>query len=274
MRFEIGTDDRPIVAKGPQGPLWQPTAPAQPGRASHGTFAELAVDEAIARLRDEQPAASSGTADPAATRAVLTTAQATKKLSKKCQRLLKAKKSRLRKADRKRRTACLAQRRKLVAASATPSSPTPSSPPALIQGPKPTATAPASPETATPTTPHAPAPTTPTSTTPTTPEKVYAAAGLRPTDSDPAKWILTRGSATADIVNFELDNTDRQVHNLWIAPGNAAGDVTGALVEVISDLEPGDRKAVDVALKPGIYLLMCTIPNHEAMKVKFTVYAP
>lgn len=269
--FEVGTAERPIVARGPQGALWRATPPATPGRASHGSFAEITVAEQLDALRTPQAGGPDAPADPTATRAaVLTTAQATKKLSRRCQKLLKAKKSKLSKADRKRRTACIAQRRKLVDASKKPAPTTGvTAPTAPIQGPKPTTTAP---------TPTEPTPTrdtpTPTTPAPTTPEKVYAAAGLRPTDSDPAKWIISRTSAKADIVNFELDNTDRQVHNLWIAPGNANSEVTGPLVEVIGNLGEGERKAVDVALKPGIYILICTIPGHDAMQVKFTVYAP
>lgn len=273
--FEVGTPERPTVSRGPRGPLWSTSRPSKPGRASHGSFAEITVAEQLDALRTADRATGQTTGDdPAADRAaVLTTAQATKKLSKKCQKLLRAKVSKLRKADRKRRSACLAQRRKLVAASKSQPTDTTgvAAPSAPVQGPKPTATPPASEEPAPQTTPDTPSPTTPV---PTTPEKVYAAAGVRPTDTDPAKWILTRSSAKADIVNFELDNTDRQVHNLWIAPGDASGAVTGPLVEVIGDLAEGQRKAVDVALKPGIYILICTIPGHGSMQAKFTVFAP
>lgn len=280
MGFEVGTAERPLVARGPHGPLWKPTPPAAPGRSSHGTFAKLSVAAELDALRAEKSGAPrESAAEPVAERAaVLTTAQATKKLSRKCQRLLKAKKSRLGKADRKRRTACLDRRRKLIAASA-PTSPTstgaPAPPSAPIQGPNPTTAPPATaPTTPAPTTP---APTTPASTTPAEPPaKKYQAVGIEPTDSDPAVWKLTRGVAVADIVNVELSNTDSQVHDLWIAPGNAAGQVTdeSAKQKLIGYLEPGDRKSVDIALKPGIYIFICSIPGHETMKVKFIVQAP
>lgn len=275
MGFEVGTDERPLVASGPHGPLWKPTPPAAPGRSSHGTFAELTVAAELDALRAEK-SGEPRTADvePAATRAaVLTTAQATKQLSRKCQRLIKAKKSKLRKADRKRRTVCLERRRKLIAASVPPAPTAPSvpaAPSAPIEGPTPTSAPPA-------TTPSTPPPTTPVATTPTEPPaKKYQAVGIEPTDSDPALWKLTRGVAVADIVNVELSNTDSQVHDLWIAPGNAAGQVTdeSAKQKLIGYLEPGERKAVDIALKPGIYIFICSIPGHETMKVKFIVQAP
>ncbi len=268
MAFEVGTASSPIVTRGARGPLWEASEPTAPGSTKHGTYAEQTVARQLAQLRE--PAEAGDTTDePMAERAaVLTTAEATKRLSKRCQRLIKRRKSTLGKTDRKRRSACLAQRRKLVAASKAPSTtPGVAAPSAPIQGPTPTAAPPTATE------PAAPTPTTPAPTTPQVQTKQYAAAGVVATDGlDPFR--LTRASATADVVNFELDNTDRQLHDLYIAPASSTGEVTGAPVKVIGRIEGGTRESADVELAPGRYKLLCTVDGHGPMAVDFTVYAP
>lgn len=268
MAFEVGSPARPIVTRGASGPLWQASKPSAPGSTKHGTYAEQTVATKLAALR-QPDAASQGASDPSATRAaVLTTAEATKKLSKRCQRLIKRRKSSLSKADRKRRADCLTRRRKLVDESKNAATaPGVTAPAAPIQGPTPTSAPPTATDPAAPTTP------TPAPTTPTTPTKKYAAAGVIATDGlDPFR--LTRASATADVVNFELDNTDRQQHDLYIAAASASGEITGALVQVIGRIDGGTRQSADVELAPGRYKLVCTVPGHGPMAVDFTVYAP
>ena len=272
MTFEVGTSARPLVTRGASGPLWKTSKPGVPGQTKHGTFAEQTVARELTELREPSRAADGADEPVAARAAVLTTAQATKKLSKRCQQLIKRRKSSLRKADRKRREDCLAKRRRLVEASkppaTTPTSPTGvSAPAAPIAGPTPTSVP--SPLTSG----QPPAATTPTATTPAPREKKYAAAGVIATDGlDPFK--LTRSSATADVVNFELDNTDRQQHDLYIAPASASGEVTGPLVKIIGRIDGGTRESADVELAPGRYKLLCTVDGHGPMAVNFTVYAP
>lgn len=282
MGFEVGSPQRPTIERGPRGPLWKPSRPSTPGRSAHGTFAEISVARQLEALRaektgrsDDAVAAIRAAAANTDTAGPLTTAAATKQLSKKCQRLLKAKPRKLRKADRKRRDACAAQRRKLIEASKSTGV---TAPAPVVAGPRPTTPPPAdaAPTTSAPTTGSpADTPTTTTPPVPTAREKVYEAVGVRPTDTDPAKWTLTRSSAIADVVNFELVNVDSQVHDLKIAPvdANGAYDVAAA-VTVIGYLDPGKRKAVDVALQPGVYMLLCSIPAHGEMRAKFTVHAP
>jgi hypothetical protein len=264
--FHVGTADHPLVAEGPSGPLWSQTHRNRPGSTMHGTFAEQYVAGALAARRSSTDAAS----DPVATRAVLTTGQATKQLSKSCQRLLKKRRSKLGKADRRKYAKCVRQRGAVISASEpSPTTTTGvSAPAAPVAGPAPVNTPGPQPT---------PDPTVPAATTPppTTPVKgkVYAAVGVTAIDGA-EKFKLTRATATADIVNFELDNTDKQAHNLAIFATDGSGAIVGAPTIVFATVAAGDRKYKDVALAPGTYSLWCQVPGHEAMAVPFTVYAP
>ncbi|MBJ7470024.1 MAG: hypothetical protein JHD16_01935 [Solirubrobacteraceae bacterium] len=274
MAFEVGTSTRPLVARGARGPLWQSSVPSTPGTSKHGTPAQQTIATQLEQLR--QPGglgARASTSDPVGQRAVLTTREATKRLSARCQRLINASRRSLTRKEKQARLRCVRERRTLVASANGPI-PGVSAPAAPIQGPAPTTAPPTASDPAPSTTPTGPAPTTPTApTAPTAPAKQYAAAGVIATDGDDP-FRLTRGSATADIVNFELDNTDRQDHDLYIAPADQAGDVTGPLVEIIGRIAGGTRASADVELAPGRYKLICTVPGHGPMAVNFTVYAP
>lgn len=276
--FTVGSAERPLVADGPEGPLWAATEPRPVGRTAHGTFAEQIVAEQIDAEQIDADQLSSGNPSAApdagerAVRASLSTQQATRQLSKRCQRLLKAKRpSKLSKADRKRRARCLSQRRALIAESKAPDASTGVTAPApATPGPAPaTGTTPGTAPASTP----APTPTPTPGTAPAGP--VYAAVGVTAIDGD-VLFQLTRAVATADIVNFELTNTDRQVHNLWI---RATGKPETAKV-IVADLEPAatgaapSRANKNMTLAPGEYELVCVVAGHGPMTVPFTVVAP
>ncbi|MDO9356624.1 MAG: hypothetical protein Q7T55_23195 [Solirubrobacteraceae bacterium] len=276
--WAVGTDLDPLVMRVGDNPLVDETARNAPGTTSHGTLGAAVVDGLIAARRD---AAEQGAL---ARRSGLTTAQATKALSKRCQKLVKSKATRLTKADRKRRTACLAERKRRIEASKkAPATPTPtpapgatpgiSAPPAPVQGPAPTTEPPAATPTPTPM-PGAPEPTP----TPAPSGPVYGAVGVTATEgAEPFR--LSRSSTTADIVNFELVNTDSQPHDLYIAPADENGEISGPPTKIIGRT-PGQmqnkptRASVDMKLAPGRYRLICTVPGHGKMEVGFTVYAP
>lgn len=110
-------------------------------------------------------------------------------------------------------------------------------------------------------------------------EPCVGAVGVRAIDNGIA-FALTRSSVAADVVVFELENADRQLHNLAIAPTDSLGNVNGPTTTLIPDTPPVDpslparRPSAEVALQPGAYLLSCTLPGHGPMSVRFTVRAP
>ena len=272
--FDVGSRAKPLVAEGPSGPLWKPTAPRKPGTSMPGMAAQAP------RAGASDAAAPAATTDDAtATRAVLTTTQATRRLSRRCQRLIKAKRvSKLSKADRKRRATCIAKRRAIVEASKPKSEGAPStgvgSPAAPIQGPVPTAT-PAAPIAGTPTPAPGTQPGTPTPTPgPSGPDPATVqcnAVGLKARDVDPLKpFAMTRGVActsSTGTVNFELQNGDRQFHNLGVQlPGQA-----NSLVSILDAVPAGDTLNANVKLNPGTYEIVCMVPGHGAMTVQITI---
>lgn len=201
----------------------------------------------------------------------LSVADATAKLSRRCRKLVKAKRpSRLSAADRRRRTACLKQRRALIAASRTaPAATTPSATtPAATTPPTPTPLA-------TPLIPGAtPAPTpTPDASSPCAGKiPCFAAAGVTARDVNGVfVFTLTRGTVMADRVSFEFANADAQDHNLWIKP---KGSPDSASTLIAGDLAPNGRVVKELALTPGTYVLRCRIAGHESMTVDFVVQAP
>lgn len=290
--WTVGTERAPLVTRGAPGPLWRATRSSAPGSTAHGTFAAQYVARQLAKqraagIRDPEErlrvelglpavATAARATDPVAERTALTTAQATKKLSKRCQTLVKAKHpSRLSKSNRKRRTACLKQRAKLIADSKTTTTaggttaPTPT--PAPSSGPTPTP-APGSGGTgATPT----PTPTPTPSTSPCAGKNpCYAAVGVKAIDSD-VPFALTRGTVMADIVSFQLQNTDSQQHNLYWAPADANGNVSGALHQIFDLTDAHSTTAnAEATFAPGRYKLICTVSGHAPMMVDFIVSAP
>lgn len=245
MAWVVGTPQVPLVLRQDAGALALGDAPPEP----------VAV---AAR------AAAGGR--PVADRSQLTTAQATAKLSRRCRKLLKAKRpSRLSASDRRRRSACLRQRRALIAASQAPADePTPTTP---------TSTTP------TATTPTAGAPTAtpvPTPTPAATPAPCAApcvrAIGVQALDDLTRGFIFTLSRATveADRVSFQFENKDAQDHNLFVQPKGRPD-----LAEPVSTLlAPGGRVTKELDLAPGTYTLRCLILGHETMTVDITVTAP
>lgn len=245
MAWVVGTPQVPIVLRQDAGPLALGDAP---------TPAPVAL-----------AARAASTTEPVAQRAELTVEQATAKLSRRCRKLVKAKRpSRLSKSDRRRRAACLEQRRQLIADSKTqPGTPAPT--PTPTPAPVPTA-APTTPGSATPT------PTPAPSTSPCAGKNpCYGAVGVTAIDSGTKLYFtLTRGSVMADRVSFEFSNTDSQSHNLFIEEKGKPETQQ----PIVADLAMKSSKRVDMALAPGTYTLKCTIPGHESMVVDFTVTAP
>lgn len=277
MGFEVGTAVRPLIARGVRGPL--SVAFVRAGQSTDVSH----VDAALLARAGAEPAVRAG-ADPVATRTALTKAQATKQLSKACRKLVNAKRpSKLGKKDRKKRTACLEQRRKLIEASKGPkgtTSPGVSAPAAPIQGPAPTTSPVVGPP------PHVPAPTTPTGTTPTGTTPTKPKPTWEPCEpSSPVigvvsfdafkQYTLTRACADAGNVTFNFSNVDNSgsfPHNLYIAPVDARGEVSGPLVKIIGEIPDGESASATVALAAGRYLLICTVPGHEGMNTPFQVY--
>ena len=293
--FDVGTPKRPLVARGPSGPLWKATPPRSGthGRGRLDSASASRAPAAFARLISvrqvpdgagpEDLRQGRGRQPSIATRAaVLTTAQATGRLGARCRRLLKVRRpSTLSRIDRKRRTACIAERRALVAASKQdPTQAPPTSvqaPSAPIQGPQPPRTGPTPTLTATPTTtPGAVgAPPTPTPTpTPAGPDPSTVqcgAVGLTALDVDPLKpFAMSRAVActsASGVVNFELRNTDSQVHNLGVQlPGRPS-----TLVPVLTNVPQRTSQYANVALSPGTYEVVCMIVGHGVMTVRLTV---
>ncbi len=274
--FHVGTRERPLVADGPAGPLWTPALPdasgaagAAPHRAGHA-----AARPSQPTASPAQPAASERAPDPRAQRAALSTAQATKKLSKKCQKLVKTKRpSRLSKTDKKRRVKCLAQRRSLMEPSNV-ATPEPSSPTTGVTAPEPAIKGPA-PATPTPTpTPvpgQAPTPTPTPSPSGIDPSTVPCALGVTALDVDPLKpFKMSRGVACVDEqgeLAIEMVNSDRQMHNLGIRTPNQPD----SLVPLLLSVPMGERDSVTANLAPGTYEIVCMVSGHGNMTVTLTV---
>lgn len=210
--------------------------------AHHGGSAHAAPTHAF----DGRPAIAILSAAPAsdvpATAALIKAANA--KLSPRCRRLIKTKRpSKLSARDRARRSRCFAQRRAIIRQLAAAETPAPTTPATDCGTP------------------------------------CVGAVGVRAIDNGVA-FELTRTSITADIVAFELENADRQLHNLAIAPTDSLGNVNGPVTMVIADTPPVSptiptpRPSAQIALAPGTYKLICTLPGHGPMAVDFTVRAP
>ncbi|MDO9356892.1 MAG: hypothetical protein Q7T55_24560 [Solirubrobacteraceae bacterium] len=297
--FVVGTAADPLLARRLRTPLWIASpAAASPHRADGG---KRYVAAKLAELRGEWFAAE----EPVATRLkVLTTAQATKKLSKSCQKLVKitAPKAvkKLSKANRKKRTKCLEQRRKFITDSKkkkpSPNMPGVSPTPAPVAGPAPTTGTDGSPAPAAPTptpkpgTTPAPTPTprpgsTPAPTprpTPTPfayPACTPVAGAITVTAADEVTpFTVTSGCASAGTVTFNFTNGDpnEEDHNVWIGAANAAGklDTSSPPVAIVGNsIASGEtRNGRTINLAPGKYVLICTVPGHDLMTVVFQVF--
>lgn len=279
--WQISSPSNPRVAKGPRGPLWRQYTPVRAGFSPMGgTLAARYVSRQLEAARE--------TADARGSKSALTTAQATKKLTKKCQRLVKITKSkdvaRLRKADRKARTKCLEQRRKIIADSKkkpdaqapTPASPTPSTPaPAnpTPAGPTPAPNPPAAPN---------PAPTTPTSpTSPATPgECTTPGSGtvvVTAVDEGQRYDVNMCGIKAGTKVPFKLVYNDEsgEPHDLTISsaftPGTdkPSGTIGGSTGKTITS----GSAEFTADLTPGTWYLICSYPGHGSMRVEFKVFA-
>lgn len=229
-------------------------------------------------------------AEPIATRTVLTKAQATKRLSRTCRKLVTAKRpSKLSKKDRAKRTKCLEQRRNLIERSRSDERRGVSGPTTPVAGPKPVAAPVAGGGSTTPTgtTPTA---TTPTTTTPakTTPTKPSQPSGptwdpctpggstIGVTSTDAFKmYTLSKACAPAGVVTFNFTNVDGSgswPHDLYIAAVDGAGEVAGALVKITGAVDTNESASGQVTLQAGRYLLICTVPGHENMNTAFQAY--
>lgn len=233
----------------------------------------------------------------AATRSkVLTTAQATKKLSKKCQRLVKVTKpARLSKADRKARTQCLEQRRKIIAASKqkpTTGSTTPTAGSTTSPGTG-GSTSPSTGDDDTPKPGATPTPTPKPGTTPTPTPRPTAAPTSTPT---PAPDCTSPGTGTvfvtaisedmtfdasmcgikAGAITFSFNSSDQlEEHSLVLSDGtNAQGQPTGTIRPISGEIDGGGGPVTKtLTLSAGTYFLVCTVQGHGAMTRKFTVFA-
>lgn len=275
--FVVGTPQRPTFMVGRSSLLGAGSRPAAPGGTYHGSFAAQTVAATLQARR-------AATTETTATQTRLSKRQATRKLSKRCRKLLRVKRpSKLSRTAKRKRSACRRQRDRLIRRSARGAQPAPEAtgvpapPLPSVAGPAPTAAPPGA-ATPTPTPDVGSAPGAQTNAErcadgdPAT--VCFAAAGVTAIDGD-VPFTLTRGDVTADVVSFELVNTDRQAHNLWIAPASADGaEITGTPVEIFATLEPGGRAAREVTLRPGVYQLICTVPGHGPMATRFIVRAP
>ncbi len=268
--FVVADPRNPRIARGARGPLWKDYAPRTPGTTAMGlTYAQRYLASQRARATD---AAAQRTAKG------LTTAQATKKLSKKCQRLVKITKAsqlkKLRKADRKARTKCLEQRRKIIADSKKDPKPGTTTPPGA---PAPNTPAPNTPAPTTPTPTTTPAPTTPGPTTPALPAEC-ATAGSSPVTvtaiDEGRQFELNSCGVAAGSIQFRFDNTDAdEEHNLVLADGVTSGGGPSGTVRVIStNIKGGQSATKSFTLPAGDYVLICTVDGHSAMTVKFKVF--
>lgn len=226
--------------------VWPCTCPGHQSGAAQAHLHGGAAHTAAAHALDGRPAiavlSAAQTGDAPVTAALIKAANA--KLSPRCRRLIKTKRpSKLSARDRARRSRCFARRRAIIRQLAAAETPAPTSPATDCGTP------------------------------------CVGAVGVRAIDNGIA-FELTRTSVTADVVAFELENVDRQLHNLAIAPTDSLGNVNGPVTTVIAETPPVSpsiptpRPSAQVALAPGTYKLICTLPGHGPMAVDFTVRAP
>lgn len=293
--WEFNTPDRPRVAKGPRGPLWVETKPKVVGTGFMGvTFAQRFVAARLAEAR------GTDIESLLAARAALTTAQATKKLSKKCQKLVKITKSKqiakLKKADKKARTKCLEQRRKIIADSKKkPTGGT--TPPSNGGTTTPSTGGTTSPSTGggdtgnnggggggtttpTPTTPDNPTPTTPTNTCTPFSSTILVDA-ISETEVFGVNFNAKTCGLKAGKRKFLFSSSDEnEPHSLVIAKKvGSNGDISSGadiVASISGEINPDDNDsvpAVEVTLAAGTYYLVCTVPGHGSMTLEFKVIA-
>ena len=285
--FVIADPKNPRIARGPSGPLWSAHRLRAVGTTAMGmTFAQ----------RDLAVLAFKNAVDPVATPSALTTAQATKKLTKKCQKLVKITKAKdlkkLKKADKKARTRCLEQRRKIIADSkkkpdtntgagspgtTTPGTTTPGT--TTPTNPNPT------PNNPTPTTPTNPSPTTPTNPAPTGCTTAGTGSTLYVTAiGEGDQFELSACGLKAGALKFVLASEDQsEEHNLIVADGyneiTSGGQTTstpkGTQWVTIPVIHPGGsaKESTPKTMPAGDYWLICIVEGHVGMATKFKVFA-
>lgn len=301
--WQFSTPTDPRIAKGPRGPLWSATKLRAVGQVfMGGTAGERYVAAQLEKARGLDLDSL------LAQRAALSTSQATKKLSKKCQKLVKitkaAKVKKLSKADKKARTKCLEQRRKIIADSKkkpTDGSTTPTTGGSTTPGTGGT-TSPGTggggttnPGTGGSETPGGGGTTNPGGGGTTNPGGGTTDPGT-PTCTPLTGDVLVAAISDEDLfsVNFDarncsikagthtikLSNVDTsEPHNLVIAnkvDKDGYPDPSGGPIRPIIDgqVAAGSSDAKEnVSLTPGTYYFVCMVPGHGSMSLKFTVTA-
>ncbi len=79
------------------------------------------------------------------------------------------------------------------------------------------------------------------------------------------KFTLSRTTVPAGKVILEFDNKGQDEHNLNVLSGG--GELTSSFANEI----PGGVTQETVDLKPGSYMLFCSLPEHEAKGMKATL---
>lgn len=279
--WQVSSPSDPRVAKGPRGPLWAPYTPVAVGEsAMGGTLGEAFVARQLEKAREGRSAA--------ATRSALTTAQATKRLSKKCQKLVKITKAKqvakLKKADRKARTKCLEQRRKIISDSKKKpetkpgtTTPTPGS-----STPTPGTPTPDNPTSTTPSNNPNPNPTTPNPTTPTNPnpnECTTPGTGtvvVTAVDEGRKFDVNMCGIKAGTNIPFRLVYADEsgEPHDLTVSsaytPGTEKPD--GTIAGSSGGTITSGSEDFTATLTPGTWYLICSWPGHGAMRFTFKVF--
>jgi uncharacterized cupredoxin-like copper-binding protein len=92
------------------------------------------------------------------------------------------------------------------------------------------------------------------------PSAEAAAIHVRDFTLDP-KAITSGGSAVA----LAVTNDGPTVHNVTIR------DSSGTVLAATKDLKPGQSETLSVQIKPGAYVMYCSLPGHESLGIKGTL---
>jgi plastocyanin len=87
---------------------------------------------------------------------------------------------------------------------------------------------------------------------------------------------LDKSSVPAGNVTFDVHNTGSLPHTIAVTPGDGASKAKGVTGTVIGDsgnIDAGKTGTLTVALQPGTYQVVCTVPGHVqlGMIVQLTV---
>jgi len=77
---------------------------------------------------------------------------------------------------------------------------------------------------------------------------------------DPLAITSTGGS-----VALAVTNDGPTVHNVTIRTAS------GTIIAATKDLEPGTSENLSTKLRPGAYILFCSLPGHESLGIKGTL---